>query len=90
MILPQGYFQAVTNANVIFFLVKKKKSVHRQRKWAEVTRFKPTSVISIGRVLKKPKISKSWNVQNSDSLLFSLAIHFSLFFLLKTLRYEFV
>ena len=70
MILPQGYFEAVTNANVIFFYLKKK-SVHRQRKWAEVTRFKPTSVILIGRVLKKPKISKSWNVQNSDSLLFS-------------------
>ena len=25
MILPQGYFQAVTNANVIFFYSKKKK-----------------------------------------------------------------
>ena len=37
MILPEGCFQAVTNANVIFFHSKKKKrkrnkSVHRQRK----------------------------------------------------------
>lgn len=26
MIFPQGYFQAVTNANVIFFLLKKKRT----------------------------------------------------------------
>ena len=37
VILPEGCFQAVTNANVIFFYSEKKKrkrnkSVHRQRK----------------------------------------------------------
>ena len=89
MIFPQGYFQAVTNANVIFFYLKKKAYIDRgkERMWRALNRRQSFQLE--GR-LKKPKISKSWQVQNSDSLLFSLAVHVSQFFPLKTVRYEFV
>ena len=52
MILPEGCFQAVTDANVIFFYSKKKRKEKETKAYIdrgdEVTRLKPTSVISIG------------------------------------------
>ena len=50
VILPEGCFQAVTNANVIFYYSKKKKEKKKDRgnERMKVTRLKPTSVISIG------------------------------------------